>query len=164
MLVEETALKETVLKAVVLSAFVAPFLAAQTATTATPIKHLVVIFQENNSFDHYFGTYPYATNPAGEPVFQAAANTPVPDNLNGLLLTANPNSTQPFRLDRSQEVICDNDNAYKAEQLAYHSGLMDQFPQNTSATGTGCIAAESMAYYDGNTLTALWNYAQHYSM
>ena len=26
--------------------------------TATPIKHLVVIFQENVSFDHYFGTYP----------------------------------------------------------------------------------------------------------
>jgi phospholipase C len=32
--------------------------------TATPIKHLVVIFQENISFDHYFGTYPYATNPS----------------------------------------------------------------------------------------------------
>jgi len=26
--------------------------------TATPIKHLVVIFDENISFDHYFGTYP----------------------------------------------------------------------------------------------------------
>ena len=35
--------------------------------TTTPIKHVVVIFQENVSFDHYFGTYPDATNPAGEP-------------------------------------------------------------------------------------------------
>jgi phospholipase C len=26
--------------------------------TATPIKHLVIIFQENISFDHYFATYP----------------------------------------------------------------------------------------------------------
>jgi phospholipase C len=26
--------------------------------TRTPIKHVVVIFQENSSFDHYFGTYP----------------------------------------------------------------------------------------------------------
>jgi len=25
-------------------------------STATPIKHLVVIFDENISFDHYFGT------------------------------------------------------------------------------------------------------------
>src|SRR5262245_23507493 len=30
--------------------------------TKTPIKHLVVIFQENVSFDHYFGTYPTAAN------------------------------------------------------------------------------------------------------
>jgi phospholipase C len=30
--------------------------------TATPIKHLVIIFQENISFDHYFGTYPNALN------------------------------------------------------------------------------------------------------
>jgi phospholipase C len=40
--------------------------------TSTPIKHLVVIFQENVSFDHYFGTYPNATNPAGEPSFTPA--------------------------------------------------------------------------------------------
>ena len=30
--------------------------------TLTPIQHLVVIFQENVSFDHYFGTYPTALN------------------------------------------------------------------------------------------------------
>src|SRR5260370_2561631 len=35
--------------------------------TATPINHLVVIFQENVSFDHYFGTYPFPANPPGEP-------------------------------------------------------------------------------------------------
>src|SRR5579859_3669235 len=33
--------------------------------TTTPIKHLVVIFQENISFDHYFGTYPNAQNNPG---------------------------------------------------------------------------------------------------
>ena len=32
------------------------------APTATPVKHLVVIFQENVSYDHYFGTYPHALN------------------------------------------------------------------------------------------------------
>ena len=35
--------------------------------TATPIEHLVVIFQENVSFDHYFGTYPHAANTDGTP-------------------------------------------------------------------------------------------------
>ena len=44
--------------------------------TTTPIKHLVIIFQENESFDHYFGTYPNAQNPAGEPRFIAAPGTP----------------------------------------------------------------------------------------
>src|ERR1700677_233649 len=32
------------------------------AQTATPIKHLVVIFDENISFAHYFATYPHALN------------------------------------------------------------------------------------------------------
>jgi phospholipase C len=49
--------------------------------TATPIKHVVVIYGENVSFDHYFGTYPNATNPAGEPAFTAKAGTP---SINGL--------------------------------------------------------------------------------
>jgi len=35
-----------------------PVPAAAETATATPIHHLVVIFQENVSFDHYFGTYP----------------------------------------------------------------------------------------------------------
>ena len=33
--------------------------------TATPIKHVVVIFNENVSFDHYFATYPNAANTDG---------------------------------------------------------------------------------------------------
>jgi phospholipase C len=49
--------------------------------TATPIKHLVVIFGENISFDHYFGTYPNATNPSGEPTFRPSPGTP---GINGL--------------------------------------------------------------------------------
>ena len=64
---------------------------AQSSSTTTPIKHLVVIFQENVSFDHYFGTYPNATNPAGEPAFHARSNTPVVNGLSPALLTKNPN-------------------------------------------------------------------------
>jgi phospholipase C len=60
---------------------------AQSGTT-TPIKHLVVIYQENVSFDHYFGTYPNATNPAHEPVFRAAPGTPSVNGLTDGLLTS----------------------------------------------------------------------------
>src|SRR5438309_1757457 len=51
----------------VINASAAPLMSSITTatatTTATPIKHLVVIFQENISYDHYFGIYPNATNP-----------------------------------------------------------------------------------------------------
>ena len=51
-------------------------LAGPEQPTQTPIKHLVVIFQENVSFDHYFATYPRALNPAGSPRFDARPGTP----------------------------------------------------------------------------------------
>src|SRR5689334_12384982 len=81
--------------------------------TATPIKHIVVIFQENVSFDHYFGTYPHAMNPKGEPKFFAREGTPTVNGLGraqSALRANNPNlnpankdgATNPFRLDRSQ--------------------------------------------------------------
>ena len=95
--------------------------------TSTPIKHLVVIFQENVSFDHYFGTYPNAANPAGEPSFTPLHRTPSVNGLNEDLLSMNPNLTNPFRLDRSQELICDQDHDYTPEQQAFDGGLMDSF-------------------------------------
>src|SRR5260370_8249121 len=51
---------------------------AQAQGTLTPIRHVVVIFQENVSFDHYFATYPHALNPAVQPKFTAWANNPPP--------------------------------------------------------------------------------------
>jgi phospholipase C len=153
---------------------------APTAGAATPIQHLVVIFQENVSFDHYFGTYPFSANAEGEPAFYAYPNTPSvngfsPAILNGSATLANSangsGAAAPFRLDRSQSATADQDHDYTAEQIAYHSGLVDLFPMATGTAGpppsnipqastTGLV----MGYYDGNTVTALWNYAQHYAM
>ncbi len=131
--------------------------------TTTPIKHLVVLFQENVSFDHYFGTYPNAQNPAGEPAFHAAANTPTVNGLNDALLNHNPNAANPQRLDRSQPITCDQDHAYTDEQKAFDHGLMDNFV--AAVAGGSCPNKNIvMDYYDGNTVTALWNYAQHFAM
>ena len=135
--------------------------------TSTPIQHLVVIFQENVSFDHYFGIYPVATNPVGEPKFKAAPNTPTVNGLSGTLLNFNPNlnpangagASSPFRIDRSGAVTADQNHDYSAEQLAFDAGLMDLFPLNTSSGGN-----EVMGYFDGNTVTAQWNYAQFFAM
>ncbi len=95
----------------------AGFLHGQTSPYPTPIKYVVVIFDENQSFDHYFGVYPKAANPQGQPPFDAAAGTPSVNGLNGALLQRNPNGVQPFRLDRTQNVTCDNDNHYLTNRM-----------------------------------------------
>jgi|tagenome__1003787_1003787.scaffolds.fasta_scaffold20981768_3 phospholipase C len=63
----------------------------QDGNTTTPIKHLVVIYPENTAFDHYFGTYPNATNPPGQPHFSALPNTPSINGLTKGLLNNNTN-------------------------------------------------------------------------
>ena len=145
---------------------------ATSLKTRTPIKHLVVIFQENVSFDHYFATYPHALNPPGEPPFHAAPNTPAAYTLEsaGLLAPNNPNSIQPFRLDRSQALTCDQNHDYTPEQRAANGGLEDKFVENTDTGGSPgnsaqyCPKGVTMGYFDGNTVTAIWNYAQHYAI
>jgi phospholipase C len=146
--------------------------------TATPIKHLVVIFGENISFDHYFGTYPFAINPPHEPKFRPAPDTPTVNGYTDGLLFSNPNflnttgnangASNPFRLDRSEAATADQDHDYTPEQQAFHGGLMDSFPQYTGTPGPPPNGQTTnglvMGYYDGNTVTALWNYAQRYAM
>ena len=138
------------------------------SSTQTPIKHVVIIFEENRSFDHYFATYPFAENPAGEPTFTARDDTPSVNNLlSAGLLAHNPNLFNPFRLDRSEAFTCSMDHSYTDEQKSVDGGLMDKFVQATSRENSlGCRLDGSsvMAYFDGNTVTALWNYAQHYAM
>jgi phospholipase C len=151
----------------------------EAATTATPIKHLVVILNENVSFDHYFATYPDATNPPAEPAFTAAPGTPRVNNLaTAKLLTKNPNFTnkangtdaaEPFRLDRTQANTASQDHRYSAEQQAYDGGKADLFPKYTgkgTAGGVGAFGTKGqvMGYFDGNTVTALWQYARHFAM
>ncbi|RDS85512.1 phospholipase C [Dyella psychrodurans] len=146
--------------------------------TATPIKHLVVIFDENRSFDHYFGTYPVAANPPGEPAFKARPFTPQVDGLSPALLNDNPNklnpinganAVNPFRLDRTQANTEGQNHSYTPEQLAYDNGAADRFPAytgNNTVTTTGAFGTHGlvMGYFDGNTVTAMWNYAQHFAM
>ncbi|WP_433466535.1 alkaline phosphatase family protein [Spirillospora sp. CA-128828] len=139
------------------------------ASSRTPIKHVVVIYGENISFDHYFGTYPRAANTDGTP-FRAAKRTPRVDGLTRRLLTKNPNRYNPKRLSPSQALTCDQNHGYAAEQKAVNGGRMDKFVESTEhdkCTGQPILFGEPglvMDYYDGNTVTAMWNYAQNYTM
>jgi phospholipase C len=167
------------------------------------IKHLVVIFQENVSFDHYFATYPNAANTDGT-TFTAAPGTPTPNNLKNPLNTttwaplgidltvSNPNDNSlaptgptgglgkkngagaalPFRLSSSQALTSDQGHNDNPEQGAYDNGLVDGFPAFTGVPGPPPLpntypyntTGLTMGYYDGNTVTAVWNYAQFYAL
>jgi phospholipase C len=173
-----------VLLPALLAVFTATSLRAQQSpdsNTTTPVKHVVVIFNENISFDHYFGTYPHAQNNPGETPFHAKDDTPRVNNLESAgLLTQNNNTDQngnqvnPFRIPPTIPVTCDNDHDYNDEQFAFHGGLMDQFltllnPLGETGQTVSCVDPvlgpnTAMGYYDGNTVTAIWNYAQHYSL
>jgi phospholipase C len=161
------------------------------AHTTTPIKHVVVLFDENISFDHYFATYPYAANTDGTP-FHPAPDTPtaVDTELSAGLIpgdqlpahnpnsdrptdsvlytTPNPNAYQPHRLAPAQAVSCSQNHSYGPEQSAMNGGAMDKFVESTNTTcstqGTYSSPSLVMDYFDGNTVTALWNYAQNYAM
>ena len=147
---------------------------SQTTTSTTPIQHVVVIFGENISFDHYFGTYPNAVNPPGQPRFRALAGTPSVNNYvtNPVLLTNNPNlnsangagAANPFRLNRDQALTADQGHNYSPEQLAFDLGAMDLFPKNTGKASGTPVAYPNvtsttgmvMGYFDGNTVTGYW--------
>jgi phospholipase C len=108
-------------------------------------------------------------------------STPSVNGFTPGLLINNPNAlnpingvgaSNPFRLDRSQAATADQDHDYGPEQFAFHNGLMDQFPKSVGTAGPAPSAPPAvvnttgltMGYYDGNTVTAFWNYAQHFAM
>jgi phospholipase C len=196
--------KESPARNKTLAGFIAACLAASIVSTATQagehdrddgfskrpaIKHVVVIFQENASFDHYFATYPDAKNTDGTR-FVARSSTPTvngltdgnskfPERVNVGLHDFNPNNpvgtptgmdpngnANPFRMTHEQAITCSNNHDYKGEQLAADSGLLDRFPQQNFQNGAGCATDGStvMGYFDGNTVTAMWNFAQRFAM
>jgi phospholipase C len=189
--------------------------ASTVAQPVTPIQHVIVIFGENISYDHYFGTYPavgYSAANAADAKeidltnFSSGATAPANNNLvapldtstwvplaNPTLLTANPNSSSgsgagfnganalnPFLLWNNQAATADQNHSAKPEQTAYDGGAVDWFPGSTGSTASAdgsplpmLVASDTaaeqskgqvMGYYDGATVTALWNYAQGFSI
>ena len=78
------------------------------------------------------------------------------------------NASNPIRLSPAQALTADQDHNYMPEQQAFDNGKMDGFPAFTGADGPPPspppINGLVMGYYDGNTVTALWNYAQYFAL
>jgi phospholipase C len=119
--------------------------------THSPIKHTIILYQENISFDHYFGTYGHGSN--GIPAGATLSHT------NGAL-TWGPYT--PTQLGASQTRTCDVDHSYVDMIKMANHGAMDQFLQlgNDKTVGTPsttCPTFESAAAAPGSSLTALAN-------
>jgi phospholipase C len=127
-----------------------------------PIKHIIIIIQENTSFDHYFGTYPHPIK-LNESKFKPSENTPSVNGFPNIIMNNNPNLVNPFLLNVSTPT-CDMNHTYSGLQQAYNGGLLNKFVGNIESKSSDCNPNQSLGFYDGNTVTALWNYAQKFSM
>jgi phospholipase C len=115
-------------------------------SSLSDIKHVVILMQENRSFDHYFGTLagvrgfddPAALKlPTGRSVF----HQPDVDNPKGYLL--------PFRLDThasSAQKIPSTSHAWEVQHEAWNRGQMDRWlPAHRKADGVN--GPYVMGYY-----------------
>jgi phospholipase C len=130
----------------------------------TKIKHIVVIMQENRSFDSYFGTYPGAE---GFPNTGGKISVCVPD-------PAKPRCVRPFH-DR-RDINGGGPHSHASAVADIHGGRMDGFvAQADAALKRGacanpntpeCLTAKSpsdvMAYHDGREIPNYWAYAKNF--
>jgi phospholipase C len=118
------------------------------AGTASPVEHIVVVLMQNNTFDHLFGFFP---PPTGNTVDGPHAGVP------GFAQTdAAGNFKSPFLLtDVAPPALPEGRSAYLA---VIDNGLMDKF-----AMDNGDI---SMGYYDNTIagISTLWSYAQQFAL
>ncbi len=118
--------------------------------TATPIKHVIVIMQENHSFDNYFGTYPTANGTLVDNITSKLKSVDgIPNHVclqygTGCLSPHLTNTTTPENPVEGQ-LTYEND---------YSSS--SNFP-NTSGP-------QSMVYFDYRSIPAYWDYAEEYGL
>lgn len=123
-----------------------PYLPQSTIGVSSPIKHVVVIMQENRSFDNYFGTFPGANGiPPGTCV-------PVDPNKSAIPCDA-PFHTRSVTVPKhTTGTLC---HVYACANTDYNGGSMNGFI-------VGQKGNETMAYYNSKTIPNYWQYASHY--
>jgi phospholipase C len=129
------------------------------ASRATPIKHIIFIVQENQTFDHFFGTFPGLAAGYSEPLKTCMPSTATQQSKYGY-----PPCIEPFNMDSNQTLVqgADIGHTYDAAHDAYDSGLLDGF---LAAQGnSGAFANMSMSYLDGLALPDYWDYASYFAL
>ncbi|HEY3312197.1 MAG TPA: alkaline phosphatase family protein [Anaerolineales bacterium] len=114
--------------------------------TTTPIKHFLVIMQENHSFDNYFGTYPGANG------FPTGVRMPVNP--------ANPDAgyVEPWHLGNTTITDLSHSASTFTEQM--NGGKLDSFVSALNRRNQDGRVA--MGYYDDRDIPYYWNLADNY--
>src|SRR6266851_6952665 len=121
------------------------------STTITPIQHVIVIMQENHSFDNYFGTYPTA---------------------NGTLLDSTTAHLQPVDGLKAHvcipyHVSCVSPNLITSETPSNpeEGQLMYQMDYANNGSGFANYSGpQSMVYFDYHSVAGYWDYAEEYGL
>jgi len=113
---------------------------SEAATSNLPIKLIIIIMEENHSFDNYFGTYPGANgiNPNfGLPISRVSNQLVLPFHINGTLIPQD---------------LCHD---WECQHEAYNNGNMDGFVYAANSNLT-------MGYFDYRQIPYYWDYASQF--
>jgi phospholipase C len=135
--------------------------ASQLTLLRSKIKHIIVIMQENRSFDTYFGTYPGAD---GIPMQNGRLTVCLPDPKTKTCL-------KPYH--NPQDVNSGGPHAQAAAQADIDSGKMDGFIRAfrgaqvacTNPNTPGCVSGEApdvMGWHDAREIPNYWAYAANF--
>ena len=124
----------------------------------TPIQHLVFIVQENQTFDHFFGTFPGLAKG-----FAVNLNKCMPTPSYDRSKLGYPTCIKPFNSDAIANFTqgVDLNHAYASAHAAYNNGKMNKF---INAQGRNAWGNLTMSYLTGATLPNWWDYASYYAL
>jgi phospholipase C len=130
------------------------------------ISHIIVIMQENRSFDNYFGTYPGADG--------------IPTNADGSFVECYPQNKGPcvYPFHDRHDINAGGPHMNFNERTCIDSGAMDGFLMNQGNAGTcsvdsnvkcpqvlpGVLHHDAVSYHTADDLPNYWAYAQHFAL
>ncbi len=144
--------------------------ASQAAPATTPIQHVIIIMQENRSFDSYFGTYPGAD---GIPPGTCVPIDPARPALGCVVPYHDPNDVEAGAPHGNAAAMADIDNGltafamdgFIAQQMTYIPQVCAKHPTRADcnpANSTGLLRHDVMGYHTAAEIPNYWAYAQHF--
>ena len=139
----------------------APASGPDPAALRSKIKHVFIIYQENHSFDNYFGTFPGADNLA---TAEAQAHgfrqyDPIGRTWVTPFRIADPDTESPAQ---GRVVIYDKMNGGAMDRFVATQESLSQ--KKFDSAGARDVGLMTMAHYDCDTIPFLWKYARTFAL